>query len=130
MDQAESKSSADKARVIAGEALHESIQLLNDFSHTATIGFAILDRQLRFQAINSRLAAINGVPADAHLGNPVRDILGVAAETFEPLLQQVFACGETAWAELSATLPTRTEPGYWLEGYFPMRGDSGRVTRG
>jgi PAS domain-containing protein len=46
----------------------EPEQLLAAFFGASTVGLAILDDQLRYQAINNTLAAMNGVPTDAHLG--------------------------------------------------------------
>ena len=72
------------------EALHESTQLLGGFSHASAIGLAMVDTHLRFQAVNNALAAINGVPAAAHLGNTLRDVLGDVAAKVEPIFQRVF----------------------------------------
>ena len=55
----------------------------------ATIGLAFFDRDIRFLRINRCLAEINGIPADAHLGRPLREVLPEFAETVEPIVHQI-----------------------------------------
>lgn len=40
------------------------------------VGYAFVDRELRYAAVNEQLAEINGLPAAAHLGRLVADVLG------------------------------------------------------
>ena len=80
----------------APEAFSEPEQLLAAFFGASTVGLAILDDQLRYQAINKTLAAMNGVPAEAHLGRRLRDVLGDAASKIEPLVQRVLVTGKPA----------------------------------
>ena len=40
------------------------------------VGYAFVDCDLRFRAVNDQLAEINGLPAAAHLGRLVSDVLG------------------------------------------------------
>jgi len=100
------------------------------FFQSPAVGFAIMDEQLRFCAVNDALAAINGFPAHAHLGKTLRDILGDAAEQIEPIYRRVFATGESIsnW-ELVAQLPTRTTTGHWIQCFFPIRDVRGQATR-
>ena len=96
--------------------------------HFPNVGLAILDRQLRFESINTALASMNGIPAEDHIGKTVRDILGGAAAKVEPLFRRVFLTGEPVLnVELSAKLPTRNEPGYWIESWFPVKDAAGAV---
>jgi transcriptional regulator with PAS, ATPase and Fis domain len=113
----------------AFEDLDESKRLLAAFSAASVIGLAVCDDQLRFQAVNDALAAMNGITPEAHAGNTVRDILKHAAAQPEPALERVLASGEAVCFELTATLPTRTEVGYWIENYFPIKGRAGRVNQ-
>jgi hypothetical protein len=53
---------------VVGDTIDTSERLLQAFSQTSAIGFAIPDNQLRYQAINSCLASINGMPAQSALG--------------------------------------------------------------
>src|SRR5947208_2465614 len=78
----------------APEAFSEPEQLLAAFFGASTVGLAILDDQLRYQAINNTLAAMNGVPAEAHLGRTLRDVLGDAASKLDPIQIGRASCRE------------------------------------
>jgi hypothetical protein len=60
--------------------LDDPERLVRAFARSSAIGFAILDDQLRYQAVNMCLACINGMPAAAHLGVAVREIFGKRAQ--------------------------------------------------
>ena len=94
----------------------------------STVGVAICDRQLRFQAINEALASMNGFPAEAHIGKTIYHILGAAAARVESAFQHVFVTGDPLPNfELTARLPTRTEAGHWIENYYPIKSRSGKI---
>ena len=85
-------------------------RLAEAFSCASEIGFAVLDRELRYQALNRCLADINGLPEESHLGITVSDIFGDLAErTAEPHYRRVLASGATANLRLQ-TLTYPTEP--------------------
>jgi PAS domain S-box-containing protein len=112
-------------KVLEGEiALREA--RLNAFFSNAPVGMAILDEGLRFVQINEPLAAINGLPAPAHIGKTVREILPSLAPVLEPLYQQVLATGEPIVSlEVSGEVPT--QPGairHWGVSYFPIPRES------
>jgi formate hydrogenlyase transcriptional activator len=111
------------------EALHAPEKLLAAYFRSSTVGLAILDPALRFLAINSTLAEMNGIPAPEHLGKTIRDVLGGAADVLEPQVQRALFTREPVSIEVSATLPTRTEPGHWIAHYLPIEEASGEVTR-
>jgi PAS domain-containing protein len=69
------KAYEDWAQVARPQAFSEPEQVLAAYFSSATVGLAICDTKLRFQAINHTLAAMNGLPAEAHLGKTVRAIL-------------------------------------------------------
>lgn len=60
----------------------------------APIGLCVLDRELRFVRVNERLAEMNGVPLEEHLGRTVRDVIPGIAEVAEARLQQILETGE------------------------------------
>ena len=107
-------------------------RLVTAFSCASEIGFAVLDRELRYEALNPCLANINGMPEGSHLGITVGDIFGdLAARTAEPNYYRVLATGATANFEVAdAGLPNRPQAtGYWgLNFNFPIRDRSGRIT--
>jgi PAS domain-containing protein len=113
----------------ATDAPDQTEKLLAAFSTASAIGFAICDDQFRFLGVNNALAAINGISARAHAGNTLRDILGEAAAKVEPAWQRVLATNRVLDLEVTAVLPTRTEPGYWIAHYFPIENGTGRPRR-
>src|SRR5437868_12962189 len=73
---------------------------------------------------------MNGVSPTTHLRKTLREILGDAANAVEPSFRRVFVTGQPLLnVEVSVELPTRTEVGHWLESYFPVKDDAGRVKR-
>jgi formate hydrogenlyase transcriptional activator len=112
------------------QALLESEELLSAYFNASRVGLGVLDREYRYVAINNTLAEMNGVPAAAHLGKSVREVLGDFAELVEPQFERVFRTGEPVLdLKISCLLPTRTEPGHWVEHYFPIQGAGGKVTQ-
>jgi formate hydrogenlyase transcriptional activator len=112
------------------EALLASEQLLAAYFSASRVGLCILDSDFRYLAINRTLAEMNGIPAEAHLGKSVREMLGDFAELIKPQLSQVLAAGQPILdLEISSILPTRSEPGHWLEHYIPIKDAMGKVTQ-
>ena len=60
---------------------------------TAPVGLCLLDVNLRYLRINERLAAINGLPVEDHLGRTVWDVIPEAAPFFAPFLQRIIQSG-------------------------------------
>lgn len=111
------------------EALTEPEKLLAAYFQSSTVGLGILDSQFRYLAINGKLAEMNGVPPSDHLDKTMREVLGEFADRVEPELRRVFSTREPVHFEVSATLPTRSEPGHWLLHYLPILNEAGEVTR-
>jgi len=103
--------------------------LLDTLLQTAPIGFCFLDRDLRFVRINERLAEINGLPAEAHLGRHASEIVPTLVETFQAVTARILATGE---AELNHEFSGETPaaPGvtrFWNESWYPVRDGAGEV---
>jgi PAS domain S-box-containing protein len=101
----------------------EALALLEGVLATAPVGLAFLDRQGRFLRVNATLAALDGLPADAHLGRTVREIVPDLAAAFEPLLAHLFETGESR-LNIELTGETPSQPGVrraWLTSFFPVR---------
>ena len=85
---------------------------------------------MRFVAVNERLAAMNGLPAAAHIGRTPREAVPMIAGQVEPLLRRALDTGEPiAGVEIEAE--TAAHPGRrrsYLAGYYPVRErDGGEV---
>jgi formate hydrogenlyase transcriptional activator len=105
-------------------------QLLASYFRASRVGLCIVDAGFRFLAVNSTLAELNGISAEAHVGKTVREVLGDLAEVVEPQIRRVFSTGEPVlYFEITSILPGRSEPGYWVDHLIPIRDASGNVTQ-
>ena len=106
--------------------VQERLALLDTLFAYGPLGFGFVDRQLRFARVNARLAVINGVPAEAHLGRSVAEILGDTLwESRLPLFERALA-GE---AVVDVTLAGRASGSghgerHVLASYYPVRSDA------
>ncbi len=57
------------------------------------VGMAVFDAELRFVRVNQVLAEVNGIPAEAHIGRRLRDVLPELAPVVEPIMARVLATG-------------------------------------
>jgi PAS domain S-box-containing protein len=96
---------------------------------TAPIGLTILDRDLRYVRLNQRLAEINGIEIDDHIGRTMREIVPTLADENEPLLSSVIATGGPLLnIELSGE--TQSQPGVertWIENCYPLQDETGQI---
>jgi PAS domain S-box-containing protein len=123
----ESKRMAQNAEKLAQERLAE----LEAFYNTAPIGLCVFDKELRYERINERMAELNGVPAAAHIGRTVREIIPDLADKAEPFLRRVIESGEPVIG-LEFTIEPKAKPGAlrtWRGSWHPLKNASGQVTR-
>ncbi|MEG4940579.1 PAS domain S-box protein [Microcoleus sp. F4-D5] len=117
-------------------ALHQSEQTvrrqlaeIESLYQTTPVGLAVLDTDLRFLRINQRLAEINGLSVEAHIGRTVREIVPELADTAEPLLGRLLETGEPM-LNLELTGETKAQPGVvrtWLENWWPLKDRGGEI---
>jgi len=101
---------------------------LADFFNNSTVGFALYDSELRYQAINPCLAAMHGMSLRSHLGRPLREVLGEVALRVEPAIKHVLDTGQPLLNfEIAGALPTKKRPGRWVDNLFPAKDANGRV---
>lgn len=114
----------------ANIARRVSTQFLSDFVIRADVGVAILDRDLRYLAINPWLAAKHGIPPELHLRKHLTEILGEVASQVEPALTQILATGRPVFnIGVEGRFPSKPERIRWLCNYFPMKDSQGRVNQ-
>lgn len=88
---------------------------------------ALLDRRLRYKAINPYLASAHGSPIESHLGKHVREILGPVSEQVERALLSVLAtskpvCGVEVAGQLRGSVRW-----HWIVNYFPIVSSDGMI---
>ena len=114
------------------QLLRTTAQQLNELQslyNSATIGLALLDRELRFQRINKVLAEMIGGPGAELIGKRAWDLMPACQSAMEPLLRAVLAKGEPATSvEISAETPA--QPGVvrtWLQQFYPLKSSDDAV---
>ncbi|HVN17159.1 MAG TPA: cofactor assembly of complex C subunit B [Dongiaceae bacterium] len=94
------------------------------------VGLCIFDSKLRFIAINEKLAEINGIPGQEHLGRTVREILGpAAADPVERKVREVLEKRQPTRLDFTGKLQSVTEPGQWHAQYLPLTDKQRTVMR-
>ena len=117
--------SADQASVPSADSVDAALAAV--LRHTAAAGVAVLDRELRYVQVNEALAQMNGLPADAHIGQQVRDVLPPeGADAVIAFLQRIIDTGEPA-----LDLPIDVDVGdgvrrHFLANYRPTFDRAGR----
>ena len=96
---------------------------------TAPVGLCFVDRDLRFVMINDYLAAVNAVPALAHLGRTLPELLGQAGTAIEEPYRRVRETGR-ALRDLEVAGEVPADPGvtrHWLSSYYPVFDAGGQL---
>ncbi|MDA2910888.1 PAS domain-containing protein [Nitrospiraceae bacterium AH_259_D15_M11_P09] len=95
----------------------------------APIGLCSLDTNLRYIQINDWLAALNGLPVEAHLGRTLREVLPDVAAGVEQQLRKVIGTGEPV-IDGRVDAETPAHPGVvrtFQHHYYPNRSKDGRI---
>ena len=97
---------------------------------SARIGLCVFDRELRFVRINRRLAELNGVSVEEHLGRTVEEVVPALAPLAREIAGRVFATGAGV-TDVEFKGQTPSMPGVdrtWVEQWLPLEDASGAVT--
>ncbi|NBD10474.1 PAS domain-containing sensor histidine kinase [Corallococcus silvisoli] len=117
----------DRRRVEAER--EENMAQLDLLFRGAPVGIGFLDTELRYVRINETLARINGLPAEAHVGHTLPELLGAPGAVAELGPRQVLRTGEpmvsqeATTEDLGAPGPMRSFSG----SFYPVRTPDGRV---
>lgn len=112
----------------AETALRTSEERFRAFFDHSPAGLVILDTQLRYVAINPTLAAMNGLPVEAHIGKRIQELFPVEAEAMEKFFQHILATGEPLLnfeGQGRTHHPSRPVVHFWAN-YFPLVAEDGR----
>jgi PAS domain S-box-containing protein len=105
------------------------LRLIDQLFESTPNGIGLWDRELRFQRVNRALAAINGLPPEAHIGKHLREVVPELADRLEPLFHQVLTTGQPLVnieleGETGGFLGDRR---FWRVSYYPVQDGSGRI---
>jgi PAS domain S-box-containing protein len=92
----------------------------------APVGLCLLDRKLRFLAINERLAQAHGASIADHMGRSLAEVAPHAAAPLEARLRRLVETGEPI-EDLEYCVEAEGGERCWLCSYHPVRDRSGAV---
>lgn len=107
----------------------QTLTLLDTLLLTAPIGLAFLDRELRYIRINDRLAEMNGIPVEAHIGQHLSETVPALLENVQKVTNHILETGK-AVCNYEFSGETAAAPGfqrYWNESWYPMQDSDGKV---
>ena len=89
----------------------------------APVGLCLVDKQLRYVEVNARLAEMNGLAAEAHIGRTLREVVPDLADQVEPIYRRVLETGEPAEGVVcrGRTAARTNEAHEWLVTLHPVR---------
>ena len=124
-----SDNQADGVQGPEPEGLAQDPASLADVYGQAPIGLCHFDLDLRYIHVNERLAALNGLAVNEHLGQTVGDVLPDVAQGVEEQLRQVITTGEPSEVE-TVEAPTPAQPGNGRtlrHNFYPVKSPDGTV---
>ena len=94
---------------------------------TAPIGLCFVDTTLRYVSVNEKLAAMNGLSVEEHLGRTVCKAVPLLVDFSEPYLRRVIETGEPVEGlEIHGTTPAQPDiERDWLANFYPVRNEAG-----
>jgi PAS domain S-box-containing protein len=110
------------------EAFGSAAPIVPALFRSPVVGVSVIDRAMRFRAINPTLAAMNGAAPQRHIGQNIRFILGGTSRKVQAVIDQVLQTEQPVCNfELIAKLPMRRGVGHWVESYLPVRDSEGNL---
>src|SRR3954453_11710445 len=110
----------DNARLY--EEAERSLGLLDTVFATAPVGLAFLDVEQRYVRVNPALAALNGRPVEAHLGQCVDDVSGRLAAALAALPREARGSGEPRLDREGSGALDGGETRHWIASGTPVHG--------
>ncbi len=90
------------------------------------VGLALHDLEGRFLRVNDRLAEINGLPPEAHIGRTLAELVPGVPEVHQQLLRVAETGVPEVEVELTGETPARPgERREWVASYWPVRAEDG-----
>jgi PAS domain S-box-containing protein len=117
-------------RIRAQEAQRSQLAYIEAIYQNAPVGLCVLDTNLRYLRINQRLAGMNGLTAEQHLGRTVREAVPHLAAGTEAICREVIATGKPV-LNLELTGTTAAQPDVsrsWITSWMPLKEADGRVS--
>ena len=99
-----------------------TVEILGTLFDHAPVGLGFCDTQQRFQTVNARLAALDGVAREDHIGRTPQDVLGSRGTQVASKLREVVATGRPLLDhEIAGETPVQLGVARgWLVSYHPV----------
>ncbi|MFC5592296.1 sensor domain-containing diguanylate cyclase [Lysobacter niastensis] len=120
---------ARQALARVNEQVRQRLMEIEQIYRYAPVGLCTLNREYRYLRINERMAQINGIPAEAHIGKSIWEIVPHLADQLVEIYRPVCERGEPV-VEVEIHGRTRQDPENdhdFLASYFPLKNGSGEV---
>lgn len=120
---------AEEALKITNELLQRELSEIKSIYNSAPVGLCVLNTGFKFVRINNRLAEINGVSAEEHIGHSPQEVVPQIADAVEAIFKKVIETGEPVLNQ-EIEGETAAQPGVtrsWLESWLPLRSVSGEI---
>ena len=72
----------------------QAVALIHHLMDHAPVGFVFFDTDLRYRAVNQKLAEIDGLPAEDHIGRRVEEVIPNLARRVRQAFEHVMATGQ------------------------------------
>ena len=122
------RQASDTALRIVERQLQETVALLDTLLNTAPVGFAFLDRDLRYRRVNTMLAQLSGMTESEMLGRTLPETLPELAFMENQFLRPALEAGVThVGVEVKGETPASPNKSrYWLASCYPVDDASAR----
>jgi PAS domain S-box-containing protein len=108
------------------ERLRSTAGLLDVIFEHAPVGLALLDDDLHYARVNDRLAEINGVPAPAHVGKTIAELLPDLPDDVQADVARVADSGDPLIdVAVRGVTPATSGEREFLASYWPVRAAGG-----
>src|SRR5688572_20501726 len=105
----------------------QSAAMMSALMSNASIGVALLDRDLHYVSINEVLASMHGLSIRDHIGKSIHDVLPEAAKQLAPIFRAILTNGQPVVnRELEVVFPDANHHQI-LTNYYPVTNDDAVV---
>lgn len=112
------------------EELRQKHEELEAIYNNVPVGLCLIDANLRYRRINQRLAEINGLAVEKHLGRTVGEVVPALADEAQRVVEIIRRTGEPV-IDVECSGVTDAAPGVtrvWNESWRPVTAKDGSVT--
>ena len=113
---------AERSKTELSSSLASTNALLDTLFEQAPIGLGFWDRELRYVRVNRALAAINGLPIEAHVGRTIGEVLPKLERRVQEAFREVLQTGRSM-SDVEFQGETPAMPGVqrvWRTSIYPV----------